>query len=201
MRLSLFDTLGRLFYDADGPIFCQPNAAISRPRTQLPAMFSIPHIAIIFVVVLVVFGPEKLPELARNFGKIMGEFRRATGDLRSTFEGHMRDLEREADLRAAREKAANSAVMTPLPAAGERPADPVPPAPVASQPNFVPADGIVTSRAPNAVGAAPAEPDGQLSFDTQPLPFDRASHTSSDAPAGPENAPPEKVNDGRSGAA
>jgi len=34
-------------------------------------MFSIPHLVIIFVVVLVVFGPEKLPDLARNIGKIL----------------------------------------------------------------------------------------------------------------------------------
>src|SRR5580704_17268769 len=62
-------------------------------------MFSIPHLVIIFVVVLVVFGPEKLPELARNIGKIMGEFRRATGDLQHTFEDHLRDIERESSLR------------------------------------------------------------------------------------------------------
>jgi len=62
-------------------------------------MLSIPHLIIIFVVALIVFGPEKLPELARNLGKVMAEFRRATGDLRSTFEGHMRDLEREGDTR------------------------------------------------------------------------------------------------------
>jgi len=62
-------------------------------------MFSIPHLIIVFVIALVFFGPEKLPELARNLGKLMGEFRRATGDLRSTFEGHLRDLEREADQR------------------------------------------------------------------------------------------------------
>ena len=55
-------------------------------------MLSIPHLIIIFVVALVVFGPEKIPELARNLGKIMAEFRRVTGDLRSTFEGHLRDL-------------------------------------------------------------------------------------------------------------
>jgi sec-independent protein translocase protein TatB len=60
-------------------------------------MLSVPHLIIIFVVALVVFGPEKLPELARNLGKVMAEFRRTTGDLRSTFEEHMRDLEREAD--------------------------------------------------------------------------------------------------------
>ncbi len=64
-------------------------------------MFSVPHLIIIFVVVLIVFGPEKLPDLARNLGKIMGEFRRATGDLRSTFDEHMREIEREASMRAA----------------------------------------------------------------------------------------------------
>jgi sec-independent protein translocase protein TatB len=62
-------------------------------------MLSIPHLIIIFVVALVVFGPEKLPELARTLGKLMGEFRRATGELRGTFEDHLRDLEREADQR------------------------------------------------------------------------------------------------------
>ncbi|HLV95719.1 MAG TPA: twin-arginine translocase TatA/TatE family subunit [Candidatus Acidoferrales bacterium] len=60
-------------------------------------MLSVPHLIMIFVVALVFFGPEKLPELARNLGKVMAEFRRATGDIRSTFEDHLRDLEREAD--------------------------------------------------------------------------------------------------------
>jgi sec-independent protein translocase protein TatC len=76
-------------------------------------MFSIAHIVIIFVVALVVFGPEKLPDLARNLGKVMGEFRRATGDLRSTFESHMRDLEREAELRKVRETTAAQAPNLP----------------------------------------------------------------------------------------
>src|SRR5580704_18127473 len=71
--------------------------------TQRSHMFSVPHLIIIFAVALMVFGPEKLPELARTLGKVMGEFRRATGDLRSTFEGHMRELEREAELRRVRE--------------------------------------------------------------------------------------------------
>lgn len=62
-------------------------------------MLSIPHLIIIFVVVLVVFGPEKLPELARNLGKVMAEFRKATGDLRMNFEDHLRDLERETEQR------------------------------------------------------------------------------------------------------
>jgi len=32
-------------------------------------MLSIPHMIVVFLVVLVVFGPQKLPELARTFGK------------------------------------------------------------------------------------------------------------------------------------
>jgi len=34
--------------------------------------------------------------LARTLGKLMAEFRKATGDLRSTFDEHMRELELEA---------------------------------------------------------------------------------------------------------
>ncbi|HLW82244.1 MAG TPA: twin-arginine translocase TatA/TatE family subunit [Candidatus Acidoferrales bacterium] len=64
-------------------------------------MLSVPHLVIIFLVALIVFGPEKLPELARTFGRAMSEFKRATGDLRAGFEEHMRELEREASIREA----------------------------------------------------------------------------------------------------
>jgi sec-independent protein translocase protein TatB len=80
-------------------------------------MFSIPHLVIIFVVVLVVFGPEKLPDLARNIGKILGEFRRATGDLQSTFEGHLRDIERESSLRQPPASAGSTIAPPAAPAA------------------------------------------------------------------------------------
>jgi TatA/E family protein of Tat protein translocase len=52
------------------------------------------EIALIVVIALVVFGPKKLPELSRTLGKALGEFRRATGDLRSAMEEEMRELER-----------------------------------------------------------------------------------------------------------
>lgn len=81
-----------------------------------PAMLSIPHLIIIFVVALVVFGPEKLPELARNLGKVMAEFRRATGELRNTFEGHLRDLERESEQRRIGGAPAVSAGVSTVPA-------------------------------------------------------------------------------------
>jgi sec-independent protein translocase protein TatB len=102
-------------------------------------MLSIPHLIVIFVVALVVFGPEKLPELARNFGKVMAEFRRATGDLRTTFEGHMRDLEREAETRRTAAPGTAAAPPAAQPAAtGPQPVPSTPPRSVPSQPSDPP---------------------------------------------------------------
>jgi len=75
-------------------------------------MFSIQHMIIIFIVVLVVFGPQKLPELARGLGKLMAEFRKASGDFKNAFEQEMRDLERQAML-AERKKQAEAAAASP----------------------------------------------------------------------------------------
>jgi sec-independent protein translocase protein TatB len=62
---------------------------------------------VLFVVVLVVFGPQKLPELARGLGKLMAEFRKASTDFRIAFEEEMREMERQT-LQAARKKAAEA---------------------------------------------------------------------------------------------
>jgi len=86
-------------------------------------MLSIPHLVVIFVVALIVFGPEKLPELARNLGKVMAEFKRASGQMRATFEEHLRDIERETDQR--RIGGAPPTTEPPAaPAAGAIPAEP-----------------------------------------------------------------------------
>jgi TatA/E family protein of Tat protein translocase len=69
-----------------------PTGRLSVTQTML----SIPHMIVIFVIVLVVFGPQKLPELARSLGKLMAEFRKASTDFKSSFENEMRDLERQA---------------------------------------------------------------------------------------------------------
>ena len=51
---------------------------------------------VIFVIGLVLFGPKKLPELGRTIGKAITEFRRASNDLKATFEREMQTLERES---------------------------------------------------------------------------------------------------------
>jgi sec-independent protein translocase protein TatA len=42
-----------------------------------------PEWIIIFIIVLLLFGAKKLPELARGVGKSMGEFKRAKEDFES----------------------------------------------------------------------------------------------------------------------
>ena len=52
---------------------------------------------VIFLVALVLFGPKKLPELGKTLGKAMTEFRRASSELKSTFDREMSNLERETE--------------------------------------------------------------------------------------------------------
>jgi TatA/E family protein of Tat protein translocase len=46
----------------------------------------LPELLTIFVVALVVFGPRRLPEIGRTLGKALGEFKKATEELKNTIE-------------------------------------------------------------------------------------------------------------------
>ena len=50
----------------------------------------IPELLLIFAVALIVFGPRKLPEIGRTLGKALGEFKKATDELKSTIEREVR---------------------------------------------------------------------------------------------------------------
>jgi len=49
----------------------------------------------IFVLALLIFGPKKLPELGKTIGKALTEFRRASSELKSTFDREMAAIEQE----------------------------------------------------------------------------------------------------------
>ncbi len=42
---------------------------------------------------LIVFGPKRLPEMARKLGKIVGEFKRASNEFKAQIEDEVRKLE------------------------------------------------------------------------------------------------------------
>src|ERR1043166_4383324 len=50
----------------------------------------IQELLLIFVVVLIIFGPRRIPEIGRTLGKALAEFRKATDDLKGTIEREVR---------------------------------------------------------------------------------------------------------------
>jgi sec-independent protein translocase protein TatB len=130
-------------------------------------MLSLPHLAVLFVLALVVFGPQKLPELARMLGKATAEFRKMTNDFRYALEDEVRELERQTRIREEEKAAAAQVTPTPpvpptppegavprTPGAGESPATEIvsseegyPPATEykSSEPHEPPADAVTAS--------------------------------------------------------
>jgi len=53
------------------------------------------ELLVIFIIALLVFGPKKLPELGKSLGKGLREFKRATNELKATWDDNLKDAENE----------------------------------------------------------------------------------------------------------
>ena len=51
----------------------------------------------LFFLALLLFGPKKLPEIGRQIGKVLNEFRRASNEFRSQIEAEIATLERDKE--------------------------------------------------------------------------------------------------------
>jgi sec-independent protein translocase protein TatB len=130
-------------------------------------MLSFPHLVVLFVIALVIFGPEKLPELARMLGKATSEFRKMTNDFRYALEDEVRDLDRQNRIREqesalAASRAAQAAAPSPD-----------------TEPSAAP-ENAVAREIPSTVVTAPIEP---------PPPEPSPSEPSNDASAAPSAEP------------
>jgi sec-independent protein translocase protein TatB len=108
-------------------------------------MLSMPHLVVLFVLALIIFGPQKLPELARMLGKATAEFRKMTSDFRYALEDEVRELERQTRIREEEAAAAARAAQTPVPM----------PAPAAAP------EGAVPRELPGTAVSSPAEPQAE----------------------------------------
>src|SRR5215472_8465818 len=72
--------------------------------------------AFIFFLALILFGPKKLPELARQLGKLMAEFRRASNEFKMQMEEELRISEQAEQQKKI---AAMEAAAPPTPALNE----------------------------------------------------------------------------------
>jgi TatA/E family protein of Tat protein translocase len=84
------------------------------------------EIVVILVVALLVFGPDRLPELARTLGKGLAEFRRASSDLRRTVMEAAEEPRRSPALPAPPRGPADEAVAAAPPPASDGGRDPGP---------------------------------------------------------------------------
>jgi TatA/E family protein of Tat protein translocase len=75
---------------------------------MLPSL-GMPELVIILVIALIIFGPRKLPELGRSLGKSIGEFRKASNELKSTLEEEIR-MEEQKEQRVKMEAEQASAI-------------------------------------------------------------------------------------------
>jgi TatA/E family protein of Tat protein translocase len=82
---------------------------------MMPSL-GMPELIIILVIALIIFGPRKLPELGRSLGKSIGEFRKASNELKSTLEEEIRleeQKEQRAKMEAEQASAISAANVTP----------------------------------------------------------------------------------------
>ena len=67
--------------------------------------FSFSEILFLVLLGLILFGPKRLPEIARTMGKFVAEFKRASNEFQSQIHDEIRKLELEEHAKAIQSEA------------------------------------------------------------------------------------------------
>jgi sec-independent protein translocase protein TatB len=100
---------------------------MGHPPTIQFASLGMADTLILMVLALVVFGPRRLPQIGRQIGKLMYEFRKASNDFKFQMEEELRSAE-EADRRKQEEERLRTLAFAP-PQPAILPPSPTEPAP------------------------------------------------------------------------
>jgi len=108
------------------------------------------EILIILVLALILLGPQRLPDAAKQLGRALRDFKKTTDDLKQQFEGELYDTSRPKGRPPSTAPA--DASPAPPPALG--------PAPAATAENVPGLEAALAEPAPVAAGA-PADAPGE----------------------------------------
>ena len=56
-----------------------------------------PEMIFLFLIALLIFGPKKLPEVGRQIGRALNEFKRASSEFKSQIESEIAQLDRDTE--------------------------------------------------------------------------------------------------------
>ncbi len=115
-----------------------------------------PELIFIFLLALVVVGPKRLPGLARQLGKYMADFKRASNEFKNQLETEMMNIELEE---RAKKQEETPKILPP-----ENPAEPP----------IIPAPGIVSRGSSDDISGmqvdASASPTAELKPEPSSIP-------------------------------
>jgi sec-independent protein translocase protein TatB len=152
-------------------IMSRPQLPLFLSR-QYDERMSFSETIFLFFLALIIFGPKKLPEIARQVGKVLNEFRRASNEFKAQIEQEIANLEVEKKKEVGKKE--ESTVLPPSPA------------PEGTASRALNATSVEAPEAPGAPAASPEEsvssPSTQVEKDTENTGVSAPEHVSASDP-------------------
>jgi Tat protein translocase TatB subunit len=88
MRYSLRKALCKIWQD-------MPFAASRKQQYDVVMNLGFPEMIFLFLMALLIFGPRKLPEIGRQVGRALAEFKRASNEFKAQIETEINQIDLE----------------------------------------------------------------------------------------------------------